>query len=165
MATLPQLIEEDVRRLDDVLREFLVQADATVALVVDKGGFLIAHQGDASDLDVTSVGALASGAFMASQTIAGLVNEKNFNHIYQQGERASVFMRNVDEHCLLVVIFPSKTGVGVVKFYSTNAVNRVASQLQAARERDPAGGLDLSELNVADPQGFFRKKDAKQETI
>ena len=61
MATLPQLIEEDMQRLDDALREFIRQPDATAALIIDKGGFLITHQGDASQFDVTTIGALASG--------------------------------------------------------------------------------------------------------
>lgn len=158
MATLPQLIEEDIRRLDETLREFLKQTDATVALVIDKGGFLLTHQGQAGDLDLTTVGALSSGAFLASQTIAGLVNEKDFNHTFQEGAHSSLFTMNVDEHCLLVVVFPSPAGVGIVKYYSTGAVRRIAQQLAAARERDPAGGLDLSEINVADPQDLFRKK-------
>ena len=160
MATLPQLIEEDIRRLDETLRDFLTQTDATVALVIDKGGFLLTHQGRAGDLDLTTIGALSSGAFMASQTLAGLVNEKDFNHTSQQGEHTSLFTMNVDEHCLLVVIFPSKSGVGIVKYYATGAVNRIAQQLAAARERDPEGGLDLSAMNVADPQELFRKKVA-----
>jgi predicted regulator of Ras-like GTPase activity (Roadblock/LC7/MglB family) len=158
MATLPQLIEEDVQQLNATLREFLTQTDAMTALVIDKGGFLIAHQGDATQFDLTTIGALASGAFMANQTIAGLVNEKNFNSIYQQGEQFSMFVINVDEHCMLVVIFLSKVGVGVVKFYATMAVKRVAHQLALAQERDPGAGLDLSVLNAADPQEFFRKK-------
>lgn len=158
MATLPQLIEEDIRKLDEMLREFLAQTDATVALVLDKGGFLITHQGDAGELDLTTLGALASGAFLASQTIAGLVKESDFNHTVLQGERSSLCTMNVDEHCLLLVVFPSLTGLGVVKYYATGAIRRLARQLAVARERDPAGGLDLSELNVADPEGFFRKK-------
>jgi predicted regulator of Ras-like GTPase activity (Roadblock/LC7/MglB family) len=158
MATLPQLIEEDVQRLNEALREFIAQADAVSALVIDKGGFLIAHQGDDSQFDLTTIGALASGAFMANQTIAGLVSEKNFNSIYQQGEKFSMFAVNVDEHCLLVVIFLSQVGVGVVKFYSARAVARIALQLGIARERSPEGGLDLSILNLADPQEVFRKK-------
>jgi signal recognition particle receptor subunit beta/predicted regulator of Ras-like GTPase activity (Roadblock/LC7/MglB family) len=93
--------------------------DATAALIIDKGGFLITHQGDAHDFDLTTIGALASGAFMANQTIAGLVNETNFNSIYQQGENFSMFVINVDEHSLLVVIFKSHSGVGVVvKYYA-----------------------------------------------
>ena len=160
MATLPQLIEEDIQRLDETLRNFLTQTDATVALLIDKGGFLLTHQGVAGELDLTTIAALSSGAFLASQTIAGLVNEKNFNHTFQQGEQFHLFTVNVDEHCLLVVIFSSQSGMGIIKYYSTAAVRRIAQQLAAARERDPEGGLDLSELNVADPQELFRKKVA-----
>ena len=114
MATLPQITEEDVQKLDETLREFNTSADASVSLIIDKGGFLITHQGDAEDFDLTTIAALASGAFMANQTIAGLVNEPTFNSTYQQGENCSLFVINVDDHCLLVVIFKSETGVGVV---------------------------------------------------
>jgi predicted regulator of Ras-like GTPase activity (Roadblock/LC7/MglB family) len=160
MATLPQLVERDIRLLDETLREFIAHTEATTALIIDKGGFLIAHQGDAVQFDLTTIGALASGAFMANQTIAGLVNESNFNSIYQQGEKHSMFVVNVDEHCLLAVIFKAQVGVGVVKYYATGAVKRLARRLKAARERNPDGGLDLSVLNVADPQNLFRKKEA-----
>ena len=160
MATLPQLIEEDIRKLDETLREFLSQTDATVALIIDKGGFLITHQGHVGDLDLTTIGALASGAFLASQTIAGLVNEKDFNHTSLQGAQFSLVTVNVDEHCLLVVVFSATTGLGVVKYYAAGTVGRIAKQLMAARDRDPEGGLDLSVMNVADPQDFFRKKAA-----
>ena len=159
MATLPQLIEEDVQRLDATLREFLAQTEATTALVIDQGGFLIAHAGDDQQFDLTTIGALASGAFMANQTIAGLVNEKNFNSIYQQGEKSSMFVINVDEHCMLVVIFLSDVGVGVVKFYAAFAVKKIAQHLAAARNRNPEASLDLSAMNVADPQNLFRKKE------
>ena len=158
MATLPQLLESDIRQLDDVLGEFVARTDAIAALVIDKGGFLLAHHGDAESLDFTTIGALASGAFMANQTIAGLVHEKKFNSFYQQGETFSLFIMDVDEHCLLVVIFKSQSGVGVVKYYAAGAVKQIAAQLLTARQRDPGGGLDLSELNVADPQELFRKK-------
>ncbi|HXR03375.1 MAG TPA: roadblock/LC7 domain-containing protein [Verrucomicrobiae bacterium] len=158
MATLPQLVERDIHLLDEALREFIAHTEATTALIIDKGGFLITHQGDAAQFDLTTIGALASGAFMANQTIAGLVNESNFSSIYQQGEKYSMYVVNVDEHCLLVVIFKAEVGVGVVKYYAGNVVKRLARRLKTARERNPEGGLDLSVLNVADPHQIFRKK-------
>ena len=158
MPTLPQLIEEDIQRLDETLREFNAQTDATTSLIIDKGGFLIAHHGDDKQFDLTTIGALASGAFMANQTIAGLVNEKTFDSIYQQGETFSMFVINVDEHCLLAVIFQSRAGVGVVKFYAGFAVKRIAQQLVIAQQRNPGAGFDLSELNTANTQELFRKK-------
>jgi predicted regulator of Ras-like GTPase activity (Roadblock/LC7/MglB family) len=161
MATLPQLIEEDMQRFDKSLREFIAQTDATAALIIDKGGFLIAHQGDASQFDMTTIGALASGAFMANQTIAGLVNESNFNSVYQQGEKYSMLVVNVDEHCLIITIFNAAIGVGVMKYYMAGTIKQVAEALAAARDRNPEGGLDLSMLNVADTQNLFRKRDGE----
>jgi predicted regulator of Ras-like GTPase activity (Roadblock/LC7/MglB family) len=158
MATLPQLIEDDIRRCDEILQAFIASTDATAALIIDKGGFLITRQGDAHDFDLTTIGALASGAFMANQTIASLVNESSFDSIYQQGENFSMFVMNIDEHSLLVVIFKSHAGVGVVKYYAAGAVKRIARQLKIAKERAPDAGLDLSVLNVAETGPFFRKK-------
>jgi len=159
MATLPQLTEEDIQKLDEALREFNASADATVSLIIDKGGFLLTHQGESEEFDLTTIAALASGAFMANQTIASLVNESNFNSTYQQGENQSLFVINADEHCLLVVIFKSEIGVGVVKYYAAAAIKRIARQLKIARKRTPGEGLDLSVLNVADTHFVFRKKE------
>jgi len=158
MATLPQLLEEDIHRLDAILADLLARTDATTALIIDKGGFLITSHGDTRRFDITSIAALASGAFMANQTIAGLVHENNFNSIYQQGESSSMIAMCVDEYCLLVVIFRAEVGVGLVKYYAAPAVQRIATQMTVARQRNPATGLDLSELNLADTSDLFRRK-------
>ena len=158
MATLPQIIEEDVERLGRELRELLEQSDATTALIIDKGGFLITSQGDAQQFDLTTIAALASGAYMANQTIANLVHETNFNSIYQQGEKFSMFVMCVDENCLLVVIFQAEVSVGAVKYFAAPTVKRIALQFQIAQERDPGAGFDLSEMNLADPSELFKKK-------
>ncbi len=158
MATLPQLIEEDIAVLDEALRDYLRQTSALVAMVIDKGGFLVTHQGDPGDVDLTTLSALASGAFLANQTIAGLVEEANFNCTYQQGEKSSLLAIDIDEYCLLVVLFKSQTGVGLMKYYGSSCCSRIARQLVNAKERNPDGGYDLSVLNMADPQELFRKK-------
>jgi predicted regulator of Ras-like GTPase activity (Roadblock/LC7/MglB family) len=158
MGTLPQLLEEDIHRLDEVLREYLERSDAATALIIDKGGFLINHHGDARRFDLTTIAALASGAYLANQTIANLVHEENFDSVYQQGEHFSMFVTNIDESCLLMVIFSSKVGVGMVKYHATEARKQIAAQLKAAQERDPSAGLDLSVLNLADPSEMFRRK-------
>lgn len=157
MSTLPQLVEEDIQRLDAALRELLAQTEATTALIVDKGGFLITNQGDAQQFDLTTIAALGSGAFMANQTIANLVHETNFNSVYQQGENFSMFVICVDEQCLLVVIFKAQVSVGVVKYFAARCVPQIAQQMQIAQERDPGAGLDLSELNLANTSDLFKK--------
>src|SRR5271166_1559333 len=114
MATLPQLIEEDIQQLDRILQDLINSCEATTAILIDKGGFLITHSGEAEQFDLTTIAALASGAYLANQTIANLVHEENFDSVYQQGEKYSMFVQNVDQYCLLVVIFPAVVSVGAV---------------------------------------------------
>jgi predicted regulator of Ras-like GTPase activity (Roadblock/LC7/MglB family) len=160
MATLPQLIEEDVQRLDFILRELLGSTEATTALIIDKGGFLITHRGESDQFDLTTIAALASGAYLANQTIANLVHEENFDSVYQQGEKFSMFVLNVDEYCLLTLIFPATNSVGAVKYFAMGSGMKIAHQLKKAHERAPNEGLDLSILNVADTSSLFRKRTA-----
>jgi len=157
MSTLPQLIEEDIQQLDLVLKDLTGKSEATAAMVIDKGGFLITQRSSGEQFDLTTVAALASGAYLANQTIANLVHEENFNSVYQQGEKNSMFVLNVDEYCLLVLIFPAQQSVGVVKYFSLESGPRIATQLEIARQRSPESGLDLSVLNVADPSPVFRR--------
>src|SRR5580698_10087459 len=160
MATLPQILEEDVQVLETVLGELLTHTDATTALIIDKGGFLITHRGDSEQFDLTTIAALASGAYLANQTIANLVHEENFDSVYQQGEKFSMFVLNVDEYCLLVLIFRAAISVGAVKYFALRASPRIAQQHQIAKDRAPGAGFDLSVLNLADPSEMFRRKPA-----
>jgi predicted regulator of Ras-like GTPase activity (Roadblock/LC7/MglB family) len=158
MPTLPQLIEEDIQQFEEALRELLKQTEATTALIIDQGGFLITHFGDSQHFDVTTIAALTSGAYMANQTIASLVHETSFNSIYQQGETVSIFALSIDDNCVLVVIFAAQLSVGAVKYFAVPAAHKIAKQLRRAQERDPNAGLDLSVLNIADPAELFKRK-------
>jgi predicted regulator of Ras-like GTPase activity (Roadblock/LC7/MglB family) len=157
-TTLPPLNEADINGMDEALGEFLKHTDATTALVIDKGGFMITHKGDARRFDLTTIAALASGAYMANETIANLVHETKFSSVYQQGENCSMFVNCIDEYCLLVVIFASKLSVGAVKYFAAPTAEKIADQLKSAQERDPDAGFDLSALNVADTESLFRKR-------
>ena len=156
MATLPQLIEEDIREIDGALNDLLAKSEATSSLVIDKGGFLITQCGDTRRFDTTTLGALAAAMYAATQGIASLVSEANFSSVYQQGENFSLLVHNVDEHCLLVVIFRAQISVGAVKYYAITTISQVAQQLQTAQARSPEEGLDLSVLNIADTADLFR---------
>jgi predicted regulator of Ras-like GTPase activity (Roadblock/LC7/MglB family) len=158
MATLPQLVEEDVARLDAELRELLSKTDATTALIIDTGGFLITSQGDTRQFDLTTIAALASGAYLATQTIANLVHETAFNSVYQQGEKFSLFVMSIDDVCLLVVIFKAHVSVGAVKYFALPTAKRIAVHVQIAHDRNPDATIDLSELNLADTSDLFKRK-------
>jgi predicted regulator of Ras-like GTPase activity (Roadblock/LC7/MglB family) len=158
MPSLPQLIEEDIQCLKSVLSEFLVKSDALAALVIDKGGFLITNQGNSDHLDFTTLAALAAGSFMANEQIAAIIGEDNFNSVYQQGEKTSLLVYNVNSESLFVAVFRATLGVGLVKYYADPAIQRIDRQLRIALNRNPGAGLDLSVLNMADTAPVFRRK-------
>src|SRR5438445_6575188 len=160
MPTLPQLIEEDIRRMDALLDDLLVKSEATSALVIDKGGFLITQCGDTRRFDTTTLGALAAAVYAEPRGIASLVGELDFSSVYQQGDNFSMLVNNVDEHCLLLVIFRAQISVGAVKYYALGTIAQVAEQLKAAQARAPGEGYDLSVLNIADTADLFRKRPA-----
>jgi predicted regulator of Ras-like GTPase activity (Roadblock/LC7/MglB family) len=158
MATLPQLIEEDICEMEGALQELLLKCEGEAAIIIDKGGFLINQVGAAQRFDTTTLAALSAASFAATETIASLVSEPNFSSVYQQGESHSLLVLNVDEYCLLTVIFDAKISVGAVKYFAVPTAKRIARQLKKAQRRAPTAGLDLSELNLADPTPLFRKK-------
>jgi predicted regulator of Ras-like GTPase activity (Roadblock/LC7/MglB family) len=158
MPTLPQIIEEDLREMDSALDDLVTKSEATAAVIIDKGGFRIAERGDTRHTDTTSLGALASGLFMAAQSIAGLIGESSFNSMYQQGEKFSLLVHDIDEHCLLVVIFRAQISVGAVRYYALSTIARIAAQMRTAGDRTPGEGYDLSVMNIAETTDLFRKR-------
>jgi predicted regulator of Ras-like GTPase activity (Roadblock/LC7/MglB family) len=158
MATLPQLIEEDVQELERVLEDLLHKCDGSAALIIDKGGFLITQVGESRQFDTTTLAALSAASFAATEGIASLVSEPNFSSVYQQGDSCSLLVLNVDEYCLLTVVFKAAVAVGAVKYFATTTAKQIAKQLKKAHRRAPEAGLDLSELNLADPTPLFKKK-------
>ena len=161
MATLPQLIEEDISEINRALQDLLLKSDASIGLLIDKGGFLITQCGDFNAFDTVTLAALSAASFAATQGIAGLVNELNFSRVYQQGEGFSMLVLNVDEYSLMTVIFKARISVGAVKYFAVNTLHEVAAQMKIAYERDPANGLDLSMLNMANTAPVFTKKKKK----
>src|SRR5262245_39335469 len=160
MPTLPELIEDDVSALNAALSELLMKSDAGTALIIDKGGFIITQCGRAEEIDTTTLSALSAASFAATEGIATLVGENNFSSVYQQGEHSSLLVMNVDEYCLLSVIFKATLSVGAIKYYAADTITKIAAQLKRAQNRAPGAGLDLSMLNLADPSAIFKMKVA-----
>jgi predicted regulator of Ras-like GTPase activity (Roadblock/LC7/MglB family) len=157
MPGLPPLIEEDVQLLDSALGELLRRTEATLALVIDKGGPVIHQRGAAGQFDTTTIGALAAGSFCATQAIAERLGETHFSNIYQQGSNFSLLFRNIDDNVLLIVIFKAELSAGAIKYYATETARLIVAQLQRAQARAPGESIDLVSENVVDVSAVFGK--------
>jgi predicted regulator of Ras-like GTPase activity (Roadblock/LC7/MglB family) len=160
MFSLPLLISEDIAALDSALGDFVASSGVRLALVIDCGGFIVNHRGDASGIDTATLGALAANSFAATQAIARIIDDHAVTSLYQEGQESSLLILTVDDSGYLVAVFPSEIGVGAVKYYSQEIVTRVARQFAEARLRAPSEGLDLAAINLEDTAPLFRRRAA-----
>ncbi len=152
----PQLVEEDLKRFDEVLGELVKKSEAMIAMIVEKAGYLIHQFGNTADMDSVTFATLGSNAFNATQFMAQLVNEPNFTSMYQQGETYSTLILDIEENCLLVLVFGTQQTVGSMKYYATPAVKQIAAQIVLASARGETP-LDLCGMNPDDVQHLFTR--------
>ena len=152
----PQLIEEDMQCFDKVLADLVKKSEAMLTMIVEKAGYLIHQFGDAATLDTTTLATLGSNAYNATHFMAQLVNEHHFTSMYQQGETYSTLILNIDENCILVLIFGTDQTVGSMKYYAAPAVKNICEQLKRASARGETA-LDLSDMDAVDVQALFRR--------
>lgn len=130
------LTETDSAQLRKVLMHLLTRSESDDCLLCDSGGHVLAIEG-ANRQDPFLVAALGAGVFGASREMARILGENEFSAVLHQGERKSLFLRAVDADTLLVMIFSKTANVGLVKLYSTPAVEDLR-QILAEIKRGPA---------------------------
>ncbi len=160
MSQFPALNQEDLDHFDAVFIELLGKSEASLALLVEKAGYLIHQRGAQTEVDTTTFATLGSNAYNAVQFMAQLVNETNFTSMYQQGEKFSTLMVNVEENSILVLIFPTHLTVGSMKYFAGPAARALAARVALASGRGPCTSVDLSDMDASDVQAaLFQKND------
>jgi predicted regulator of Ras-like GTPase activity (Roadblock/LC7/MglB family) len=105
---------EDFSSITDSLKRFLGETNSLCALLVDRSGQLVTTVGDSSGLDTTAFATLTAADYSANDQLAKLVGEKDFASLFHQGEK-SIYVADVARRWILVIIFDSRTTVGLVR--------------------------------------------------
>ncbi len=108
--------EEDARRIQGVLSQFLSDAQARTALIVDRTGQLVATVGEPPAFDPTAFATLTAADFSANDQLARMLGEPEFGALFHQGERESMYLADIARRVILVVLFDNtRTTLGLVK--------------------------------------------------
>src|SRR5438445_5839486 len=135
MTNSPILIREQrYHQIKAVLARLRLDAAARLVVLVDKDGQQIAVQGEAGNLDTTSLASLVAGNVAATGGIAQLIGENEFPTLSHEGEKESVHI-SVIGRLLLVVMFDERSSLGLVKLRSKK-VSQELSAVFAQIERD-----------------------------
>jgi predicted regulator of Ras-like GTPase activity (Roadblock/LC7/MglB family) len=107
--------QDDFTSITESLKRFLGDTNARCALLVDRSGQLVTTVGDAPGLDTTAFATLTAADYSANDQLAKLVGENDFSSLFHQGEKDSIYVADVARRLLLVIIFDSRTTVGLVR--------------------------------------------------
>jgi predicted regulator of Ras-like GTPase activity (Roadblock/LC7/MglB family) len=121
--------EEGIARIQQLLAELVDDVDAQAALLVEKSGQMIASEGDLRGLDTTALASLVSGAFASTRVVARLIGETEFQAMYQQGDKASVFMYALGTNDILVVLFTDISKTGLVKVQTQQTAVALSAEI------------------------------------
>ncbi len=131
--------EDDFGAITGSMLRFLDDTNSMCAMLVDKSGQLVTTVGSAPGLDPTTFATLTAADFGANDQLARILGETDFTTLFHQGERESVFVADVARRLLLVVIFDSRTSVGLVKLKVKPQVEELTALLDAAMSRSRLG--------------------------
>lgn len=109
------ILDEDFRRINTCLSRLNQEARSKAVFLIDKNGQLISSQGETAGLDTTSLASLTAGNIAATGGLAQLLGEKEFSILFHEGERDNLHISIVAQRVILVVIFDSRSSLGLVR--------------------------------------------------
>src|SRR3712207_9381162 len=101
--------EGDFGAIPKSLERFLQESNARCALLVDRTGQLVATVGEQPNFDPTAFATLTAADFSANDQLARLIGESDFNTLFHQGEKESMYLADVARRVILVVLFDNRT--------------------------------------------------------
>ncbi|RKX70666.1 roadblock/LC7 domain-containing protein [candidate division WOR-3 bacterium] len=109
------IFEKDFWSITEVLNNLIKSANVKAALLIDKAGQVITSSGDTEGFDVSSFATLSAADFAATSQLATIIGEKEFAHLYHQGEKENIYITLVGDRVILAVLFDKRTTLGMVR--------------------------------------------------
>jgi len=157
MATSLVMYEEEFSRIHKVCERLIRETHSKVVFLVDKNGQLITAAGQTQHVDTTSLASLTAGNVAAMGGLAKLIGESEFPHQFHEGTKESLYMTVVGGRVVLVVIFDSRTSLGLVRLRIKKASDELMRILESVTMRAEYSGAasPFAEISDADIENLF----------
>ena len=118
-------------RITKILTELATKTKASAILFADMSGQLISQRGNTENMNTTVLSALAASDFAATSEMAKLVGEEaKFKLLFHEGEKRNVYLSNVGDNFLLVVVFDVSVTLGLIRIYTKKAIEDLGGILE-----------------------------------
>jgi len=148
------MYDEEFKRVNTVIEKLLREANSKVIFLVDKNGQLITAVGETEHLDTTSLASLTAGNIAATGGLAKLIGEKEFSILFHEGEKDNLHISIVASRVILVVIFDSRSSLGLVRLRVKKASDELTVIFQdlakKAEEMEKGGNAQSPFAEITD---------------
>ncbi len=132
--------EDDFHAITALLQKFLYESNARCALLVDRSGQLVATVGEQPTFDPTAFATLTAADFSANDQLAKLIGESDFNSLFHQGEKESMYLADIARRVILCVLFDNRTTLGLVRLKMKGVVDDLTKLFEQVFMRGQLGG-------------------------
>ena len=139
--------EDDFGAITRALERFLTECNARCALLVDRTGQLVATVGEQPKFDPTAFATHTAADFSANDQLAKLVGETDFQSLFHQGERESMYLADIARRVILVILFDNRTTLGLVRLKVKQTVDEL-TKLFAQMFQRAQSGQQQSQPNI-----------------
>jgi predicted regulator of Ras-like GTPase activity (Roadblock/LC7/MglB family) len=100
--------------------------DAECVILADISGQLVSVHGGLQEGDPTTVAALAAGDMAAMAELSSQIGEKNPSGSFlHEGKHKSIYLHNVADRFILIVVFHTDRLVGMVRLFARHAAEKI----------------------------------------
>ncbi len=131
--------EDDFGAITTTLQKFLYDSNARCALLVDRSGQLVATVGEQPNFDPTAFATLTAADFSANDQLAKLIGETDFNSLFHQGEKESMYLADIARRVILVALFDNRTTLGLVRLKMKESVHDLTKLFELVFSRGADG--------------------------
>jgi predicted regulator of Ras-like GTPase activity (Roadblock/LC7/MglB family) len=156
------IFEQDFWEINEGLEALRKEANAESILLIDKAGQLITSAGDITTMDISAFASLSAADFAATSQLAMLIGENEFNTLFHQGKKLSLYVSVVSQSVILVVIFSQKTTLGLVRLKVNNTTEKLESIFARIFEKL---GTASEEKEKEFGEDFFKEADNEIDSL
>jgi len=114
---------EDYRAISKVITNLANNFKAPIIALTNSNGYLITQRTKTSEINVSELSRIIAGSYAAKKEISNILGEKNnFKFFYHEGVNKHIYVTNIIDKFFLIIIFDSKTDVGMIRYYTKQAI-------------------------------------------
>lgn len=119
------IYNEEYFLIKKIIEELKVFTNSEIVFVTDSEGHCIASTEGMDDSYLNSISSLVAGSIAAINSIAQMLEIKNFETVLSESTEKNLFISLINEKMVLIVIFQNSSNLGIVRLKGKQANNKL----------------------------------------